>query len=293
MGDNGRRGWLQNITTGSLPDGRDDQFGGPEPDDAHLTGVILRLNDDGSTPEDNPFFQTGAQVAGEVGANIQKIFAYGVRNSFGMTFDPYSGQLWTEENGDDSFSELNRVEAGFNGGWIQICGPVERIGEFKAIETSPVYFGMQQARWPPTLLANSPQEALDRLFLLPGARYTDPLFAWRYEIAPAGIGFVSGQALGPDFEGDLIVGGARTFLWGGQLWRFKLAKDRLDFVFDDPRLEDRVADNLDKYDITESETLLFGKDFGIATDILTGPNGNLFVVSNTDGAVYEIFASKR
>ncbi|HVI73114.1 MAG TPA: choice-of-anchor V domain-containing protein, partial [Pyrinomonadaceae bacterium] len=53
-GDNGRRGLLQNITSGGpVPD---DQFGGPEPDDAHLTGVILRLNDDGSTPADNPFF---------------------------------------------------------------------------------------------------------------------------------------------------------------------------------------------------------------------------------------------
>ena len=66
----------------------DDQFGGPEPDDAHLTGVILRLNDDGTTPRDNPFYAAGAAIGGEVGANIQKIFAYGIRNSFGMAFDP-------------------------------------------------------------------------------------------------------------------------------------------------------------------------------------------------------------
>ena len=49
-----------------------------------------------------------------------------------------------------------------------------------------------------------------------------------------------------------------------------------------------MADNLDKFDITESESLLIGKDFGITTDIETGPNGNLFVVSNTNSAVYEI-----
>jgi aldose sugar dehydrogenase len=69
----------------------DDQFGGPFPDDAHFTGVILRLNTDGSIPEDNPFFDFGAQVGGEIGENIQMIFAYGIRNSFGMDTDPVSG----------------------------------------------------------------------------------------------------------------------------------------------------------------------------------------------------------
>jgi hypothetical protein len=58
---------------------------------------------------------------------------------------------------------------------------------------------------------------------------------------------------------------------------------------DDPRLEDRVADNVAKNDITESESLLFGTDFGVGTDVETGPNGNLFVVSLSQGAVYEIF----
>ena len=43
------------------------------------------------------------------------------------------------------------------------------------------------------------------------------------------------------------------------------------------------------FDITESETLLFGRDFGVGTDIETGPNGNLFVVSLSNGAIYEIF----
>src|SRR4029453_7640951 len=84
IGDNGRRSWLQNIATGTPPNGRDDQFGRREPDNAHLTGVILRLNDDGTSPEDNPFFAVGAGLAGEAGANLQKIFAYGLRNSFGM-----------------------------------------------------------------------------------------------------------------------------------------------------------------------------------------------------------------
>jgi hypothetical protein len=58
---------------------------------------------------------------------------------------------------------------------------------------------------------------------------------------------------------------------------------------EDPRLADHVADNFAKYDITESESLLFGTDFGIGTDIHTGPNGNLYVVSLSHGTVYEIF----
>src|SRR5262245_46005787 len=104
IGDNGRRGQLQNLPDGPFGPGiPDDQFGGPEPDNAHLTGVVLRLNDDGTTPADNPFFAAGAALGGEVGANIQKIFSYGHRNSFGMAFDPFSGKLWLQENGDDSF----------------------------------------------------------------------------------------------------------------------------------------------------------------------------------------------
>jgi glucose/arabinose dehydrogenase len=104
---------------------------GPRPDNAHLTGVVLRLNDDGTAPSDNPFFGTGASMGGEVGANIQKIFAYGIRNSFGFAFDPVAGSLWLEENGDDTFSQLSRVPPGLNSGWIQIRGPVSRIAEYK------------------------------------------------------------------------------------------------------------------------------------------------------------------
>jgi aldose sugar dehydrogenase len=302
MGDNGRRGQLQNLPCGPTatcpgPTVVDDQFGGPEPDNAHFTGVILRLNADGSTPADNPFFAAGGAIGGEVGANIQKIFAYGLRNSFGMDFDPKSGNLWLEQNGDDSFTELGLIAPGTNGGWVQIMGPVSRIAEYKAIETSPAtdpclgtpYFGLQQNRWPPTLIADTPADALSRLFMLPGAVYRDPQFSWRFDVAPAGIGFVKGRALGPQYEGDLFMGAARTFLEGGHLFHFKLTDNRQQIAVDDPRLADRVADNVCKFDITESESLLIGRNFGIGTDIQTGPNGNLFVVSLSNGAIYEIF----
>lgn len=291
IGDNGRRGFLQNLASGGpVPD---DQFGGPQPDDAHLTGVILRLNDDGSTPSDNPFFNLSTMFTGEAAANLKKVFAYGVRNSFGVDFDPLSGTLWTQENGDDAFDEINRVTPGFNGGWIQTMGPVSRVDEFRAIEMAYGAGNLQQLRWPPGNTATTAQQALARMFMLPGAQYVDPEFSWKYAIAPSPIGFVKGRGLGPEFVGDLFVGASRTTLLNGFLFRFKMTADRQHFSFNDPRLADRVADNVDKFDQTESESLVIGRDFGVTTDIQTGPNGNLFVVSLSNGAVYEIKSKPR
>jgi aldose sugar dehydrogenase len=294
VGDVGRRGHMQNLPCGPTavcpgPTVPDDQFGGPAPDNAHFTGVIMRLNDDGTAPTDNPFFAAGATMGGEVGANVQKIFSYGHRNSFGMAVNPANGDVWLQENGDDTFSEINRIEPGLNGGWVQIAGPVARIAQFKEIETTFGGQNLQQLRWPPTNIANTPEEALSRLFMLPGARYSDPEFSWKWEVAPGGIGFLDSRALGPQFEGDLFVGAGTPILEGGYLFRFNLTGNNRQVAVDDPLLEDRVADNLAKHEITESESLLIGTDFGVTTDFETGPNGNLFIVSLTDGAVYEVF----
>jgi glucose/arabinose dehydrogenase len=295
VGDLGRRGQMQNLARGPTPPTPDDQFGGPAPDDAHLSGVILRLNDDGSTPSDNPFFGVGAGIGGAAGANVQRLFAYGLRNTFGIAFDPASGALWDQQNADDAFDELNRVERGMNGGWIQIMGPVARIAQFKQIEqTLPPSGGipgaqLQQIRWPPSNIADSPEQALSRLFALPGSHYSDPEFSWKFATPPAGIGFLASRALGPQYHNDLFAGAATPITRGGYLFRFNLTGNRRKIAVDDPRLEDRVADNNAKHDITESESLLFGTDFGVGTDVETGPNGNLFVVSLTHGAVYEIF----
>jgi glucose/arabinose dehydrogenase len=179
-----------------------------------------------------------------------------------------------------------------DGGWIQIIGPVSRIAEFKQIETTMFGSNLQQLRWPPSNIADSPQEALSQLVLLPGAHYKDPEFSWKYAVAPGGIGFVLGRALGPQYEGDLIVGAATPSLAGGYLFHFNLTGNRQKIGVDDPRLEDRVADNAAKFDPTESESLMFARDFGITTDIQTGPNGNLFVVSLSKGSVFEIYRSK-
>jgi hypothetical protein len=123
----------------------------------------------------------------------------------------------------------------------------------------------------------------------PVSRYSDPEFSWKFEVAPAAIGFMSSGALGGQYFGDMFTGGATTNLLGGHLFHFNLSKNRKRIAVDDVRLNDRVADNTAKYDVTESESLVFGSNFGIGTDIQTGPNGNLFVVSLNNGAIYEIF----
>ena len=153
-GDHERFGQLQN------------QPAGPAPDD---TGVIVRLNDDGSAPSDNPFFAQGG--------NLAKYYAYGVRNSFGLTFDPVSGKLWDTENGPDHYDEVNLVEPGFNSGWREIMGPASRSSG-----------------------------STNDLFVAPGSQYADPQFSWLTTVAPTGLTFLNSTALGAQYENDLFVG---------------------------------------------------------------------------------------
>ena len=131
VGDTGRRGQLQNLVDGPFVfppgDGEigDDQFGGPDPDANHLTGVILRLNRTARRRATTRSTGSAPSGAARVGASLKKVYAYGLRSGFGMAFDPQSGDLWEQENGDDSFSEINRTEPGFNSGWVQVNGPLD------------------------------------------------------------------------------------------------------------------------------------------------------------------------
>jgi aldose sugar dehydrogenase len=298
FGDQGRRGQLQNLPSGPTATGLgevmpDDQFGGPEPDDAHLSGVVLRLETDGSAPPDNPFFEAGAAMGGEVGANIQKVFAYGLRNSFGMAFDPISGSLWEADHGEDAFDEINRVSPGMNGGWIQIQGPLQRLDEYREIETTSLHNetfpNLQQLRWGPENIALRTSDARKRLFDLPGSSYEDPELSFKHVLPPAGLGFVDGDALGDEYEGAMFWGMAGEDVLGGPLFRARLDKKRTSLEVMDRRLRDRVVDNSTFLDTTEAESLLIGQNFGVVTDLETGPEGSLYAVSLSHGAVYEIF----
>jgi aldose sugar dehydrogenase len=308
IGDNGRRGQMQNLPEGppgstfswTPAGGQDDAFGGPRPDDAHLTGVVLRLNDDGSAPRGNPFYRQGAALEAaaapgssdaQVGANLKKVYAYGIRNSFGLAVDPYGGKLWESENSDSAYDEMNRIRKGMNGGWIQLMGPASRVADYKRIEIetaavvnpgSPNQFvnvqaALQQYRWPPGNIADTATEAVSRLFRLRGANYVDPEFSWRYVNPPAGIGFVRGRGLGAGYEGNLLVGQCGRAPNGARRvpLPFGCNEGRSKFAFSDPRLADNVA----PFQATESESLVFGKHFGVVTDLGTGPDGALYVVS--------------
>jgi aldose sugar dehydrogenase len=227
IGDLNRNGQLQNFP------------GGPAPDD---TSVILRLNDDGSVPSDNPFFSQGG--------NLAKYYAYGIRNSFGMAFDPVTDELWMTENGPGSFDEINLVEPGFNSGWEKLMGPDARN-------------------------ANNVTD----LFAITGSHYADPKFSWLNTVGPTAIVFLDSTTLGASYENDTFVGDINN----GNLYRFKPNGMRNGLVFSGAGLADLVADNNAELDET-----IIGTDFAGITDLKVGPDGRLYVVSFGDGKIYAI-----
>jgi glucose/arabinose dehydrogenase len=259
-GDHNVRGELTNVADG------------PSIEESGLVGVVVRLNDDGSVPADNPFVGEGGDAA--------KIFAYGIRNSFGFDFHP-SGQFWMEINGQASYDQISRLTSGANAGWIQLLGPPDRFDDYKAREIDTDR-KLDNPSFPPGDLAASSEEALSRLVLLPGAEYQAPAFAWSKALAPAGFHFIEGTSLGDEYEGDLLVGDVNT----GTLWHFEVAPDGMSLVLEGA-LADGVNDNDDSL-VGEMADNIFGEGFLVATDIETGPDGSLWVTSISGSAIYHI-----
>jgi aldose sugar dehydrogenase len=223
IGDLNHRGQLQNISAG------------PGADD---TSVIIRLNDDGTVPSDNPFFA--------LGGNLAKYYAYGIRNSFGLAFDPLTHKLWMTENGPDTYDEINLVDPGFNSGWVQIMGPDAR----------------------------SPQ-GIDSLFQLPGSHYAEPKFSWFDPVAPTAIVFLNSKHLGAQYENNVFVGDVNS----GNLYHFKPTSARDGLHLETPELAaDLVADPDDNL-----QEIVFGTGFGGSfagiTDLKVGPDGRLYILS--------------
>ena len=271
-GDQNLRGRLQNIADGA------------EATDADLAGVVLRLNDDGTTPDDNPFVDAAAEAGGEVGENLAKIWAYGVRNSFGLAIHPQTGALWETENGDDSWDEVNILPAGANSGWIQLIGPPERMAEYRDLEVASED-GLDNPDFPPDGLATDAQGAQAEMVELPGSRYVPPVFAWKYPVAVTSVAFVTGDAFGASSRNTAWLG---TVLTDG-LYRYPLQADGSGFDFgDDQGLKDNVDDNTSKGDLGESAAYLVGTGFGIVTHIVHGTDDRLYVASLSAGAVYRI-----
>lgn len=270
QGDQNQRGQLQNLQDG------------PPADDLGLAGVILRLDDDGSAPEDNPFYAQGEAIGGAEGANIQKIYAYGIRNMFGLTFDPTSGALWQTENGDDAYDEVNVFPSGANSGWIQLMGPPERFDQWKELEVASAD-GLDNPDVPPDTLAADPDEAQSRMVELDGSQYVAPVLSFVYPPALTSVWIVRDDALGPDSQDTAFFGTVLT----DALLRYPVAADGSGLALEGG-LEDRVDDNTAKGDLGESAENVVGTGFGVITDIRQSPDGRLYVVSLSEGSVYRI-----
>jgi glucose/arabinose dehydrogenase len=235
IGELNRNGRLQNFPSG------------PPPDD---TGVIFRVDTLGQGLADNPFYNDVLPSD-----PMNRYYAYGIRNSFGLAFDPVSGDLWDTENGPSVYDEVNRVTPGFNSGWEQIMGPDARD-----------------------------QQGIGDLWHAPGSQYSDPEFSWSDTVAPTGLAFAESPIFACAYLNDLFVGDNNC----GQIYRFRPNAARDGLSFTSPALQDLVADNGTSQCSAEMNEIIFGGGFGVITDIENGPDGSLYVVSLSHGAIYRI-----
>ena len=240
-----------NTVTGQLQN----HGNGTEPNNS---SVILRVNpDNGSPVEDNPFIDIDG---------LSRYYAYGIRNSFGIDFDPVTGNLWDTENGEENYDEINLVKPGFNSGWAKMMGPVSR---------------------------NNLTDK-ESLVMFPGSEYADPAFSWKEQVGVTDIEFFNSSRLGIEYANNIFVGDINN----GNLYYFEINENRTGIHFveeenenryddkDDVRAglqQDLVVDNTD-----ELSKVTFGTDFGRITDIETGPDGFLYILSFEDGKIYRI-----
>lgn len=233
IGELRHNGKLQNIEDG------------PNPDD---TGVVLRVNpSNGQGMPGGPFENAGAENP------LYRYYAYGIRNSFGIAFDPVTSKLWETENGPSSYDEINVIEPGFNGGWKKVFGPIARSD---VTESDLVRF--------------------------PGSSYHDPVLSWKDPPALTGIEFYNSSKLGSEYSNNLLVGDYNN----GNLYFFRLNSTRTGLDLNGfSGLSDLVVDNP-----KELSEITFGTGFGGITDIKTGPDGLLYLVSISDGIIYRITA---
>lgn len=216
------------------------------------SGAILRVNPSGTSVTSNPFYDAKF-IGGEFEA-INDIYAYGIRNSFGLAFDPLTGNLWDTENGADRMDEINRVDRGFNSGWEDIMGPTWRNGGSTGKLVS----------------------------LGAAAHYEEPKLSWDEPVAPTDAFFMDTARIGARYKNDLFVGTVRA---GGVIYRFDMSPSRKTLGIGGP-LADGVADNSNGALLAEQSEIIWGNGFGVVTDILSGPGG-MYVLS-LSGSMYRI-----
>jgi glucose/arabinose dehydrogenase len=218
----------QNYKNGVDPDGR---------------GGILRITQDGQ-PTDG--------ILGDT-IPLRLYYAYGIRNSFGMDFDPVTGNLWDSENGPGNGDEINLVLPGFNSGWQQVQGLASQ-------ETS---------------FSESDLEDFNGK-----GHYADPKLVWVNTAGPTAVKFLNSAQLGTTYENDMFVGDVHN----GRIYHFDLTADRKDLVLPQ-ELSSRV---IEKPSSPGMSNIVFGDGFGGVTDLEVGPDGNLYVVSIGLGSIFQI-----
>lgn len=140
----------------------------PSQDLTNHHGVVVRLHDDGSVPDDNPF--VGRDDA------LPEIWSYGHRNLQGLAFNPVNGDLWETEHGQQGGDELNLIRPGLNYGW-----PVIGYG---------VNYG--------------PGQPIHETISNPGMEH--PVMHWTPSIGPSGLMVYTGDQF-PEWQGSLFAGG--------------------------------------------------------------------------------------
>ncbi|MFL6510832.1 MAG: PQQ-dependent sugar dehydrogenase [Nitrososphaera sp.] len=216
---------------------------GPPPDG---TSGIMRITQDGKVADIQGI------ISDEIPQNLY--YGYGMRQSFGMEFDPVTGYLWDTENGPNNYDELNLIEPGFNSGWRDVSGLAERADNLDIDEGLVDFNGR--------------------------GRYSDPEFTWQQTVGPTGLDFLNSSALGPTYQNDLFVGDYNN----GNLYHFDLNENRTQLVLGGG-LSDRALDPGDDVD-----DILFGTGFGGITDVKVGPDGYLYVLTfqNDEGSIFRI-----
>src|SRR5918911_128335 len=204
--------------------------------------------------------QDGKAVKGIIGDKdpLDKYYAYGFRNSFGIDFDPVTGNLWDTENGDACCDEINMVDAGFNSGWRKVVGFWEVKGN--------TYGNMVQN---PTGLVDFGGKG----------KYNSPEFVFLNTTGPTAIKFLNSDKLGKQYQNDMFVADYH----GGNIYHFKLNQNRTGLVLNGT-LADKIANNAQ-----ELEDIKFVVGMGAITDLQVSPyDGYLYAVSISGGKIYRI-----
>jgi glucose/arabinose dehydrogenase len=199
--------------------------------------------------------QDGIPVAGILGQDppLSMYYAYGIRNSYGIDFDPVTGNMWDTENGPGNSDEINLVLPGFNSGWQEAMG-------IAALEEG-----------------FDPADIVD----FDGAGvYRDPELVWTNTAGPTALKFLHSDRLGSQYQNDMFVGDVHN----GRLYRFDLNQERNGLI-----LPEALADKIIQTPASPGlEDIIFGQGFAGITDVEVGPDGYLYVVSIGQGKIFRI-----